>query len=75
MNQAPILWQHQKDAVLRGMSSNNTLLSHVVGGGKTFTMAATGPKMKQAGLVLPVRNLRRSRDKSSSAATSSRACG
>jgi N12 class adenine-specific DNA methylase len=33
------------------MSSGNTLLAHVVGTGKTFTMAATGMKMKQAGLV------------------------
>ena len=33
------------------MSSGNTLLAHAVGAGKTFTMAATGMKMKQAGLV------------------------
>src|SRR6516165_2705918 len=38
------------DAVWRGISSGNTLLAHVVGAGKTFTMAATGMKMKQAGL-------------------------
>lgn len=51
MNQVLSLRQHQKDAVWRGMSSGNTLLAHVVGAGKTFTMAATGMKMKQAGLV------------------------
>ncbi|HMP01728.1 MAG TPA: DEAD/DEAH box helicase family protein, partial [Gemmatales bacterium] len=51
MNQALSLRQHQKDAVWRGMSSGNTLLAHVVGAGKTFTMAATGMKMKQAGLL------------------------
>lgn len=51
MNQALTLRQHQKDAVWRGMSSGNTLLAHVVGAGKTFTMAATGMKMKQAGLI------------------------
>ena len=51
MNGALALRQHQKDAVWRGMSSGNTLLAHVVGAGKTFTMAATGMKMKQAGLV------------------------
>ncbi|MCZ2340449.1 MAG: DEAD/DEAH box helicase family protein [Bacteroidales bacterium] len=51
LNQALSLRQHQKDAVWRGMSSGNTLLAHVVGAGKTFTMAATGMKMKQAGLV------------------------
>ena len=33
------------------MSSGNTLLAHTVGAGKTFTMAATGMKMKQAGLI------------------------
>jgi len=51
MNQALNLRQHQKDAVWRGMSSGNSLLAHVVGAGKTFTMAATGMKMKQAGLI------------------------
>lgn len=51
MNDALTLRPHQKDAVWRGMSSGNTLLAHVVGAGKTFTMAATGMKMKQAGLV------------------------
>nr|HQU44266.1 DEAD/DEAH box helicase family protein [Pirellulales bacterium] len=51
MNQALSLRPHQKDAVWRGMSSGNTLLAHVVGAGKTFTMAATGMKMKQAGLL------------------------
>ena len=33
------------------MSSGNSLLAHAVGAGKTFTMAATGMKLKQAGLV------------------------
>ncbi|TXT33967.1 MAG: hypothetical protein FD138_1765 [Planctomycetota bacterium] len=51
MNQAIHLRPHQNDAVWRGMSSGNTLLAHVVGAGKTFTMAATGMKMKQAGLI------------------------
>jgi N12 class adenine-specific DNA methylase len=51
MNQAITLRPHQNDAVWRGMSSGNTLLAHVVGAGKTFTMAATGMKMKQAGLI------------------------
>ena len=39
MNQAIHLRPHQNDAVWRGMSSGNTLLAHVVGAGKTFTMA------------------------------------
>jgi N12 class adenine-specific DNA methylase len=51
MNQTIRLRPHQDDAVWRGMSSGNTLLAHVVGAGKTFTMAATGMKMKQAGLI------------------------
>jgi N12 class adenine-specific DNA methylase len=51
MNQTIQLRPHQTDAIWRGMSSGNTLLAHVVGAGKTFTMAATGIKMKQAGLT------------------------
>jgi N12 class adenine-specific DNA methylase len=51
MNRNIRLRPHQDDAVWRGMSSGNTLLAHVVGAGKTYTMAATGMKMKQAGLV------------------------
>jgi N12 class adenine-specific DNA methylase len=51
MNQTIRLRHHQEDAVWRGMSSGNTLLAHAVGAGKTFTMAATGMKMKQAGLI------------------------
>ncbi len=51
MNQTLRLRPHQNDAVWRGMSSGNTLLAHAVGAGKTFTMAATGMKKKQAGLI------------------------
>jgi N12 class adenine-specific DNA methylase len=51
MNRTIRLRPHQDDAVWRGMSSGNTLLAHAVGAGKTFTMAATGMKMKQAGLI------------------------
>ena len=51
MNQTITLRQHQKDAIWRGMSSGNTLLAHAVGAGKTYTMAAAGMKMKQAGLI------------------------
>ena len=51
MNRTIQLRPHQNDAVWRGMSSGNTLLAHAVGAGKTFTMAATGMKMKQAGLI------------------------
>ena len=51
MNQTIALRRHQKDAIWRGMSSGNTLLAHAVGAGKTYTMAAAGMKMKQAGLI------------------------
>ncbi len=51
MSQTIQLHDHQKAAVWRGMSAGNTLLAHVVGAGKTYTMAATGMKMRQAGLV------------------------
>src|SRR6516162_7596865 len=50
-NQTIRLRPHQNDAVWRGMSSGNALLAHCVGAGKTYTMAATGMKMKQAGLI------------------------
>src|SRR5579862_3446597 len=51
MNRTITLRPHQTAAVWRGMSSGNTLLAHAVGAGKSFTMAATGMKMKQAGLI------------------------
>ena len=50
MNRTITLHPHQKDAVWRGMCGGNTLLAHVVGAGKTFTMAAIGMKRKAAGL-------------------------
>ncbi|MFL5330500.1 MAG: DEAD/DEAH box helicase family protein [Gemmataceae bacterium] len=51
MNKTVSLHSHQKDAIWRGMSAGNTLLAQAVGAGKTFIMAATGMKMRQAGLV------------------------
>jgi N12 class adenine-specific DNA methylase/SAM-dependent methyltransferase len=51
MSQGITLRPHQKDAVWRCMSGGNTLLAHVVGAGKTFTMAAGAMKLKQAGLA------------------------
>src|SRR4029077_19957889 len=36
------LRSHQKDAVWRVVQTGNTLLDHVVGAGKTFTMIAAG---------------------------------
>ena len=51
MNATVRLHPHQKDAIWRGICSGNTLLAHVVGAGKTFTMCAIGMKRRQAGLA------------------------
>lgn len=51
MNQSIDLRRHQKNAIWRAMSSGNTLFAHAVGAGKTFTMAATGMKLKDSGLI------------------------
>src|SRR5262249_49020527 len=51
LNETIQLRPHQQDAIWRCMSSGNTLLAHVVGAGKTYTMAGAGMKMKQAGLI------------------------
>lgn len=51
MNPAVELKPHQKNAVHRIITSNDsTLLHHVVGSGKTFTMIASIMKMRQLGL-------------------------
>jgi N12 class adenine-specific DNA methylase len=42
---------HQKNAVWRIIQSDNTLLAHVVGSGKTYTMVAAGMEMKRLGLA------------------------
>ncbi|MCE0498510.1 MAG: DEAD/DEAH box helicase family protein, partial [Methylacidiphilales bacterium] len=41
---------HQKAAVWRILQSPNTLLAHVVGAGKTYTMVAAGMEAKRLGL-------------------------
>ena len=51
MNQAIALRPSQKDAIWRDMSAGNTLLAHVVGGGKTWIICASAMKKKQAGLA------------------------
>ena len=51
MNPAIELRPHQKDAIHRIITSDqSTLLHHVVGSGKTYTMAASIMKMRQLGL-------------------------
>lgn len=42
---------HQKNAIARIIQTGNTLLAHVVGAGKTFTMIGAGMEMKRLGLV------------------------
>jgi N12 class adenine-specific DNA methylase len=42
---------HQKTAVWRILQTPNTLLAHVVGAGKTYTMVAAGMEAKRLGLA------------------------
>ena len=49
MNPEIQLRPHQKDAVARIIFSDNTLLAHDVGAGKTFTMIAAGMELKRLG--------------------------
>lgn len=42
---------HQSDAVWRTVQNGNTLLAHVVGAGKTFTMIASGMEQRRLGLI------------------------
>ncbi|MCP3986160.1 MAG: DEAD/DEAH box helicase family protein, partial [bacterium] len=51
MSSAITMRPHQKHAIWRNMSSGNTLLAHVVGAGKTFTMVSAGMEMKRTGLA------------------------
>lgn len=51
MNPAIELKPHQKNAVHRIITSGNTLLHHVVGAGKTYTICASLMKLKQYGLA------------------------
>jgi N12 class adenine-specific DNA methylase len=44
------LGRHQKDALWRILQSGSTLLAHVVGAGKTWTMAASAMEMRRMGL-------------------------
>lgn len=50
MNNKINLMKHQKDAVARIVLNGNTLLAHVVGAGKTYTMAAAAMTKKKLGL-------------------------
>lgn len=51
MNPAIELNPHQKNAVHRIITSGNTLLHHVVGAGKTYTICAAAMKLRQYGLA------------------------
>lgn len=50
MNPEISLRQHQKDAVARIMYGGNSLLGHVVGAGKTWTMVAAAMESRRLGL-------------------------
>ena len=50
MNPEISLRKHQKDAVARIIYGGNSLLAHVVGAGKTFTMVAAAQESKRLGL-------------------------
>ena len=50
MNPAIELRPHQKDAVHRIITSGNTLLHHIVGSGKTFTICAAAMKLRAESL-------------------------
>lgn len=50
MNPNVTLMPHQKNAVARVIRSGNTLLAHVVGAGKTFSMIAAAMEKKRLGL-------------------------
>ncbi|MEO8426129.1 MAG: DEAD/DEAH box helicase [Verrucomicrobiota bacterium] len=50
-SQAIQLHSHQKAGVWRILQTPNTLLAHVVGGGKTFTLTAAAMELKRLGLA------------------------
>jgi len=50
-NPAIVLRPHQKASVWRILQSPNVLLAHVVGAGKTYTMAAAAMELKRLGLA------------------------
>lgn len=51
MNPNIELYDHQKNAISRTLLSGNTLLGHVVGAGKTFTMISSAMESKRLGLA------------------------
>ena len=50
-SQLVALRPHQKNAVWRIVQSDNTLLAHAVGAGKTYTMVAAAIELKRLGLA------------------------
>ncbi len=48
---AIVLRAHQKAAIWRILQTSNTLLAHVVGAGKTYTMVAAAMELKRLGLA------------------------
>jgi N12 class adenine-specific DNA methylase len=50
-SQTVVLRPHQKTGAWRILQTPNTLLGHVVGAGKTYTMVAAGMELKRLGLA------------------------
>jgi len=50
-SQSVVLRSHQKTGVWRILQTPNTLLGHVVGAGKTYTMVAAAMELKRLGLA------------------------
>ncbi|MBQ7352575.1 MAG: DEAD/DEAH box helicase family protein [Clostridia bacterium] len=50
MNPSVKLHKHQRDAVARILQSDNTLLAHDVGAGKTYVMIASGMELRRMGI-------------------------
>lgn len=48
---AIVLRAHQKSAIWRILQTSNTLLAHVVGAGKTYTMVAAAMELKRLGMA------------------------
>ncbi len=49
MSSVIVPYKHQLDAIWRIVSGGNTLLAHVVGAGKTFTMVAAAMELRRIG--------------------------
>lgn len=51
MNPTKKMRRHQKNAIWRGIQQRTVLLDHVVGSGKTYTVASTAMELRRTGLA------------------------